>query len=1051
MLTTTPAVSSDNNDLFAYLRQGHILDEQLIRERYGHNGDSFILELQKVVQRMQHEPLPLRREQLNLNNILTTASLQGKAKKVYLLSCKLFCNRQSHPIINRLLINGPESLGPAVLNLLVECEDDLKTLVFKVLEEIPLVHRTPEVLRAIVTLLDGIVDFKEAVKIIDTLKSILQPDRVDVLLQTLPFLSSNVSALERRKILLAVKEIPSRNRRSLVESALSLQLEGITVVDYIPSLLRALQNLPSASRADVVAKVLPFLRHALHITTAHQQGTKRPPKLHIALILYVFHLMKIKEEEVADREFCFVILNFLDDLEEVNKQQCLDFLQLLLEMEDHRIVMVSTIGPLFKTIEEESQRDVALQVMRLMISAESTYEMLYMMITICKEMDYRPHQEEYFLKLIQELIAANSHNKTLHGFFLLLKGTQDRMERKDIYKVIQDLPVAERAKIIEKALAVTDPEANGYEKARILFAIHVLDPSHHTKEAIDEVASCFEGVFDSFRNCIFALVKTLAVQDRSPKNIGDIIMIFKCLGFSFHGMAAIFKVTKWVAFEERVALLQTLLRCISRVSEKQEREVLFGCLPWLPYTSWEDTITLLPALQKSTSPLTTLFSSHVDFKKLSYAHLQRCLTIPSPPEDKWSFIKQLIDTQYLLGLHDDHPIMQEAYIQGSLCHPDVLQEPQNPYRVFTELKAEHSSPPSLPPLLPHLPVGSRDPHFQWRLATLHEKATEWKGYTAKDLPGGVTAETLHDLCNTLLTRVSVELSQEEVTALQQTIKQQGGSPSLETLFNTLMTSEYIKMLLTVAGGQHSEALLPSETFMLFAIVRNLLDTSEERVAGGVLTEREDKLVRLASLVQECPTGQRGGILSCYNSLPSSYKLGNFSQITDRECVVVDKLDLAVQTSLRRTLESKKFINQLACLNEGELPQAVHQSTYLTNRCYPFIGLKGHQLLFDPHTKTVYTKLIFMPLVEILDVFFSHLTPIALHHVTGAGQELLHKKYYSELLHLLERSALWKMTSEVTFEAKIRGFIDFDELYEPIKVTERGAIALLQTLGYLLCV
>lgn len=463
------------------------------------------------------------------------------------------------------------------------------------------------------------------------------------------------------------------------------------------------------------------------------------------------------------------------------------------------------------------------------------------------------------------------------------------------------------------------------------------------------------------------------------------------------------------------------------------------------------SMLITPELFKELSPsfvadrdetLSNIFKNE-KYRDVCYQHILEALDKEMSASDKLILVELIFEYQDELHLHDEHPIMQRAQAEAFLCDPDALEEPKNPYKVLNDLREVAAKEPLVE--VNQTPVNIHGESLKWNINTLREKGS-WEGHKFKELPTEVTPTSLHDL----FAKLDARLTGEDKAKIEEKILAIRGK-DYEFLKNSLLGTNSILPGLLKRKGKPDERV--SETqFELFAIMKALLNASDKLKGDALLTEQEEKLLGLAFIVQNCDTGQGDGIAVYYNGLSASERLGGGSQESSAAATVEEFFAGSVKKTLEDGTRNEAFLKEITGETEGDVKEGVHVTTYFKNRFHKQIGYR-HLIKYDPHTDMLYDSLFMLDTKNTVDNYFKHVTPKELIRQTiNDSEAALKEKHWLGMVDILEKHERKKLDFKDYFEIDDKEKEDdpnYIPSYEPIRLTEKGAITLMKALGYLL--
>jgi hypothetical protein len=421
-------------------------------------------------------------------------------------------------------------------------------------------------------------------------------------------------------------------------------------------------------------------------------------------------------------------------------------------------------------------------------------------------------------------------------------------------------------------------------------------------------------------------------------------------------------------------------------SLKQDREIVLAAI------QQEGRVFLLAHRELKLDP-------HI--LEATYSSLDSQLSVlaqdPSKREALLAFASNLLDKQADYFLHDEHPLLQQLIETRAVAAPSF--DLKDPYNLYTSLQKTIEQEP--------LAEG---------FAAFRKRAN-LKSYTFADIPDDIIS--LNDLFESIEKR---GINQDEVAALC------SGSTFEEVKGNLLGFGKLIPSLLAQKGKPNDP--LPLTTRYLYCILKEISLEDDIR-ENDKLSNRENRLLKFASLVKACQTGQADAIEQYY-----IYSVDRQSDGIDA-AKIENTVDTAVQIALKKTLASEPLLKELT--GQNEVKQQSHQSLYLQNRYHKQIGLL-HHLRFDPHTRTLYNCLIGKKTAEVLDAIKHHLK--LQKEVKEALDKALKAKSisYSEFIRYFEK--------EFGLKNEYEHYVEFDEELNPNGITSKGVEEILRKLKYL---
>ncbi len=311
-------------------------------------------------------------------------------------------------------------------------------------------------------------------------------------------------------------------------------------------------------------------------------------------------------------------------------------------------------------------------------------------------------------------------------------------------------------------------------------------------------------------------------------------------------------------------------------------------------------------------------------------------------------LSELIVECCIVGIFSENSrLFQRAIGTAAITDPDAQDNPNNPYVYHQSL---------LKVLEDEQPIDV--PQTPWNVETLRKKGAK-KIYTFADLPANVMNSTLTTLFDELEKHI------EDDKDIQNYIEESQGF-TFSDLRDNLLSKPLVLGLCNSTGSP--EEKIDAAKFHLFSILSAILEKNPTKLApNSPLTEREEMLLSFSNSVNNCSTGQRGGIADYYNSLNSVFNAADSDRVTSY-------IDASVQKFLRNMISEEKLLVKLGCrkYSDGEIPEAVHQITYILARYHKQIGV-NYQIFFDPHSEIVHDELRSKEPEEVLKIIFEYIT------------------------------------------------------------------------------
>jgi hypothetical protein len=470
----------------------------------------------------------------------------------------------------------------------------------------------------------------------------------------------------------------------------------------------------------------------------------------------------------------------------------------------------------------------------------------------------------------------------------------------------------------------------------------------------------------------------------------------------------------------------------------------FSIFKVIPPSLLQDKAFILAAIEKEPQVFAFLpLEMKTNIEILRHGHqalIDRLVTLRQDPSKKDQVLSYTAFVTQLAGafsLHAEHPIMQE-FIQAYTIAVST-EDPKNPYQIHARLAQ----------------AIQEEPLFD-EFVFVRKRATT-KNYTFNDIPEGIIPladlfmsieqrgikqKELDELCQTYY---GIELPEQqpneaEVQFEQRVLHYRTQIEQLRVAYlrdiqtNILGQGKLIPILLAQKGEKEDPLSL---TNMYLRLILKRISDEDNTRKDGQLSDRENMLLKFASMVKECETGQADAIEQYYLHVINVEVLDKVDSTTEK----IDKtVDGAVQLALLEILSSESLIQDLT--EEQEVKQMSHQTLYLKNRYHKQLGLH-HSLSFDFNAGVVYEKLEklnpHLVLVAVKSYFYSLIGSKAKEVL---DRTLLTKKgiSYVEFIDYFEK--------QFGLKDNYADFIEFNEELEPIGIKPIAVKKILQKLDYL---
>jgi hypothetical protein len=417
----------------------------------------------------------------------------------------------------------------------------------------------------------------------------------------------------------------------------------------------------------------------------------------------------------------------------------------------------------------------------------------------------------------------------------------------------------------------------------------------------------------------------------------------------------------------------------------------------------KDKAVVLAAIQQE--PLAILSASgDVRLSLMPKAHqhlLDKLIALEEDPSQKealTTYCTDIIDNFVELLLHEEHPLFQKAIEMRSVTE----SEENSPYDLYYSLQKTINEEPLL------------DEFVSFRQRAII------KSYTFADIPKGIIA--LPDLFASL---EQMGVQDETVAALCE------GKTLADVKQNVMGEGKLIPSLLAQKG--QADDPLSITAFYLYAILEQIAKEDNIRKEGA-LSDRENRLLKFASMVVNCSTGQSDAIEQYYIYTINTQALGTGQQRIETT------VDSTIQTAFMQTLASESLLKEMAGQDVGELS---HQTLYLKNRYHKQIGLR-HTLKFDRHAGVIDKRIMQQDPKEAIGIIKKHLRE---KEAVKAALDALLKapKGYGDFISYFEKE--FNAGKNFTSQEEYEKFIVFDEDLAPIAITPYATDRILGKLGY----
>lgn len=242
------------------------------------------------------------------------------------------------------------------------------------------------------------------------------------------------------------------------------------------------------------------------------------------------------------------------------------------------------------------------------------------------------------------------------------------------------------------------------------------------------------------------------------------------------------------------------------------------------------------------------------FIELIFPRLEQKMADPSTSPDKLLKLANYIYFNHVsLGLHDEHPLMQEAINIVAINEQPGLK---NPFSLFKELKDRFQLASEFTPEK----MGVEGVDVRVNMDQLKAMSDALKIKRA-DLPGVVTLESFDTLFNGLKNKVvsGGEVANEALNAL---------GTSLADVEMPILgdPTQFLIGLLKLEGENVSEVEAKWR-----AVLWNIMEKDTTKRDDHFFTEQEEVFIKTMMGIQNCEGGKAAGIASSYEQLDSKYR------------------------------------------------------------------------------------------------------------------------------------------------------------------------------------
>ena len=292
-----------------------------------------------------------------------------------------------------------------------------------------------------------------------------------------------------------------------------------------------------------------------------------------------------------------------------------------------------------------------------------------------------------------------------------------------------------------------------------------------------------------------------------------------------------------------------------------------------------------------------------------------------------------------------------------------LNSPTNPYTLYRNLTNFSRKEPAFSLTL----HSELTPMGLWRLNAHQIASVHLDPIRRSALPQDVNRATYEALWNDLNLRIT-NLDPTEKKATRRHIREMTNA-RFSYLREDSLSNEYLRSLFELPEKQEDPVSV--ETAYFFAILKKILDTSNEREEDALLSPQEEMLVKVACGIQNCPTGRAEGISSTYLMLiplESQYQncqaVGLSSQVKAWQFIwlTAHKLILEKLSNPGPLME--------AFSGEKDPRQIAHYALFLKNAIGFYLGI-SQTVEFDRYSGVLPMELVRKTPEELLRIFYQY--------------------------------------------------------------------------------
>ena len=614
------------------------------------------------------------------------------------------------------------------------------------------------------------------------------------------------------------------------------------------------------------------------------------------------------------------------------------------------------------------------------------------------EQEFFKSQDQEIIQILKSLLG----NIETHFEWKLNSAVHDLLMQ--IYPDLQDEDLKKTA---GEAITVfdTSPLFNDTmtenEKIYLLEMMHTISQAER-KVLIQDTMPLFNDAMSAYAKGELLMTMHKIPQEERKALIQDTMPLFND-DTDFNTKINYLSTIRCIAKEQRSALIQEILPLLPvfRQIDSQNDIMIFYLLPHELRT--EERLSSVRSFFEDPAyktAITTSLEHELSNERTSVSLLMKLAEFATGLQDK-------------LGLHDEHPVIQQA-IEIRSCN-EVVGE-KNPFSLYKKLQTLAKESATFQS--PSFEISGGKTSF--RLDQLQASGKAFK-VTREELPKDATQEAWLSLVNTLKQKV-------ESNPAAKKLLEEEYDTSWEELWNGSLSDPYLSGILTLSSEK-----VPVVEAQFRAIVHHLFAKDKTVKPGEIFSEQEDVLIKQGMSIQHCSGGKKEGIAFTYKLLDPVYQYHakGLEGKSPEEIQAKEFLSSVLQQAL-----SDQFSGTNALMQElvgiQNINQGSHQAIYLKNLIGPLVGLH-HEVAFDRYSGVLYDSLIAKSREEVLQVFFRHFTP----------QVLL-----NELMRVVNNDFRTNYNIVRHIVSDLEGWDYDEETFNPIKLNERGALQLLQTAGFL---